>query len=350
MICANWRVRLGLRRRRAIPKTRQGVPVARNRAAFDPPADVNFDTGNGRRLSFTHSWRLSPGKIEASISQKAQIRIATDAKLPFEEFPRIANRITNFLCFAIDKTVSIDQASTVIAPAENSEEGEGPARIAIYYQSLPFSERAPRTDPHRMLFTYPRVRVSVADKFARWFAAYEQFQPALSLYFASRAGAHKYLNGRFLSVVQALETYHRRTRNERPFDAATYGAFVSTLEQACPPEHRELLARLVRYGNELSLAVRLKQIIEPFKDRLGDEEARKRFVRQIVETRNYLTHYDPSLAERAADGRDLLALCMIGEAILQLHFMKEVGFTDEEIDDIVARNDTLRAKLKSEPV
>jgi hypothetical protein len=233
---------------------------------------------------------------------------------------------------------------------EGEQEPEKPVQIALFYPSLPFSEDVPATDGHRMLFSYSQVRDSAEKKLARWLSAYELFQPALALYFGARAGAHKYLNGRFLSLAQAIETYHRRTNNERFMDERAYKKLAAELKKACPQELRTWLSQRLRYGNELNLAARIKHIVKPFSHHLGDAKERKKLIRRIVTTRNYLTHYDHRLKAEVAEGMELYALCMSSEAILQLHFLKEIGFSDTEIDDIVAKSDTLRAKLKSEPV
>jgi hypothetical protein len=234
--------------------------------------------------------------------------------------------------------------------AEQGGGPEKPTEIKVFYQSLPFSERAPKVDRFRMLFGYSQIAASAEEKIRRWFAAYEVFRPALALYFGARAGAHRYLNGRFLSLVQALETYHRRITDERVMDDDVFRKLSADLRDACPEEHRDWLAQRLAYGNEISLAARLRQIIEPFAARLGDDDKRENLVRKFRDTRNYFTHYDKKLEDKAADGAELHALCVIAEAILQLHFLKEIGFTDGEIDSTIAKSDVLKAKLKGEPV
>lgn len=133
-------------------------------------------------------------------------------------------------------------------------------------------------------------------------------------------------------------------------DDEVFRTLSADLQETCPKEHREWLAQRLVYGNEITLAARLRDIIRPFEARLGDASERKELIRKFVDTRNYLTHYDKKLEAKAADGAKLHALCVIAEAILQLHFLKAIGFTDDEIESIVTGNDVMQAKLKGEPV
>ena len=89
----------------------------------------------------------------------------------------------------------------------------------------------------------------------------------------------------------------------------------------------------------------MKRIIEPFKDVIGTKEQRGRIITRIVDTRNYLTHYDESLKEKIASGRDLALLCLKMEAFFQLNFLKILDFTCAEIKSIVNNCDELKQKL-----
>lgn len=94
---------------------------------------------------------------------------------------------------------------------------------------------------------------------------YEVIGPALSLYFASKGGEHKYLDGKFLALAQALETYHRRTSQEALMDKAKFNGLVKVLIDSCPKEHQEWLKARLAFGNELNLARRLKKIFDPYR-------------------------------------------------------------------------------------
>ena len=59
-------------------------------------------------------------------------------------------------------------------------------------------------------------------------------------------------------------------------------------------------------------------------------------IRRIVNTRNYLTHYDRRLESKAAKDEDLSLLCLKMESPFQLHFLQLIGFSREQIDSLLA--------------
>jgi hypothetical protein len=196
-----------------------------------------------------------------------------------------------------------------------------------------------------MLFSYGTIRSNAKDVFNNWINAYEIIAPALSLYFSTKIGAQKYLEGKFLALAQGLETYHRRTSDEKAMDSNEFESLVAIIIEACPDQHVEWLKGRLTHGNEINLAKRLKRIIEPFKDKLGNSRERKSLLRKIVDTRNYLTHYNEDLKDSAAHGSELWGLCQKMEVIFQLHFLKVIGFGDKEISTVLENCYPLKQKI-----
>ena len=149
-----------------------------------------------------------------------------------------------------------------------------------------------------------------------------------------------------MALVQGLEAYHRRTSNQKQMDEAEFKELIDNLIDQCPQERKEWLKGKLQYGNEVSLRHRLKSLIEPFKEIIGDQKKQKELINRIVNTRNYLTHYDLSLESKAAQGEDLWPLCLKMELLFQLHFLQLIGFTHEQIDAILANSISLKQKLK----
>ena len=128
-------------------------------------------------------------------------------------------------------------------------------------------------------------------------------------------------------------------------DEVEFEELVENLIENCPGERREWLKGKLGYSNEVSLRKRIKKLIEPFKEFFGNKENRKKLINRIVDTRNYLTHYDPDLESEAAKGGDLQVLCQKMEVLFQLHFLQLIGFSQEDVNSIVERQ--LKWKLQS---
>lgn len=325
----------------------------KNRTAaisYDPPNNIAYQLDNGMKLEICFAYTLPgfPNTTEAKITQRAYFKLSCEDLRPLSDFTKIAYKTTNLMCFAIDDTVTLRDLSAVSSEIER-EIGEGekqPVPIRIYYPSIPFSEKAPKKSWHQMLFNYGAIKSNAEDVFNNWINAYEIIAPALSLYFSTKIGAQKYLDGKFLTLAQGLETYHRRTSDEQLMDSSEFDLLVSGIIENCPEQHSEWLKGRLMHGNEINLRKRLKRIIEPFKEKLGNNKERNKLMRKIVDTRNYLTHYSENLKASAAQGKELWVLCQKMEIIFQLHFLKVIGFSDEEISSVIENCYPLKRKIK----
>jgi hypothetical protein len=306
---------------------------------------------------FEPFWSAKDSPVEANIKQKTYVTIESNSQRPIEDFHPLVFRISNFLRFAIDENVALDSAafySHEIRTIEvNEEKLETP--VKLYYRSAIMSDTRPKISWRNMLFHYQQVADQLEVMVNKWLSNYEASEPAFNLYFASKTGAYKYIDGRFLSLAQGIETLHRRNSEatlmpELDFEAfvaaLTENDFVAELARKHFPDDPEWLKNKMKYSNELPLRKRVIQMLEPFKELYGSKDQRKSFIRKVVDTRNYLTHYDKRLSPSLADGDSLYNLCMKLEALFQLHFLQLIGLDKNFIDKLLRSSSALERKLK----
>jgi hypothetical protein len=308
--------------------------------SYQRPAEVELNLGNGMQLLITFSLGTRLSRIkEARISQKTYFTLISQEARELDNFTSVVRKITNFLCFAMDQTVSLDSMS---ATSDNLRQdiGEGKTGtipIDIYYPSWPYSKDEPDTNESK-LFEFKEIQNDAGRIISNWIEAYEQIAPTFNLYFLAKMGMQTYLEARFLALAQGLEAYHRRTSDEKRIDEAEFDELVENLVNQCPEEHREWLSRELKYGNEVNLRKRLRGIINSFKEVIGNRAKRENLINRIVNTRNYLTHYDLSLESKAAKDEELWPLCLKMELLFQLHFLQLIGFSHEQIDSLLAKS------------
>lgn len=316
---------------------------------YKRPEDISITLDNGMTLEicFAYITPSFPITKEAKITQRAYFRLISEELRDLCEFTTIAYKITNLMCFAIDETVTIKNVSATSSKIKHDIAGEQyPTTIKIYYQSVPYTEKEPNKHWHDMLFSYITIKDNAQQVFNNWINTYEYLSPAFNLYFSTKTGTQKYLDSKFLALAQGLETYHRRTSNEKLMNNEVFESLVSTILKSCPEEHVDWLQGRLMHGNEINLGKRLKRIIEPFKEHLGSSKERNKLLRQIVNTRNYLTHYNEDLEHEMAKGRELWLLCLKIEAIFNLHFLNIIGFTTDEIEQVIKNSESLKKKLQ----
>lgn len=318
--------------------------------SYNPPEKIGFILDNEMKLEICFAYTLPgfPNLKEAKITQRAYFRLESEELRELNDFTTVAFKITNLMCFAMDEIVAMKNVSATSSEIQRDggDDKQYPVPITVYYQSNPYSEKTPKRNWHDMLFTFGSIKDNAQQVFNNWISAYEYLSPAFGLYFSTKTGAQKYLDGKFLALAQGLETYHRRISTETLMEPESFESLVSTVLDGCPDEHIDWLKGRLMHGNEINLGKRLKKIIEPFKDHLGTSKERSKLLRKIVNTRNYLTHYSESLEGESATGRDLWTLCLKMEVIFNLHFLNVVGFTDEEVNGVVENCYPLKRKLQ----
>lgn len=317
--------------------------------SYTPQKEIIYKLNNDFDLHIFFGYALPgfPNTTEAKITQKAYFKLTSEAAKELPEFINTLHQITYLLCFAVDATVTISDVSATSNEivTEVSEGKTRPVNILIYYPSLPFSQETPKIDLHRMLFVFGNIRSNAEVLINNWLNAYSVIRPSLGLYFSAVTGTHKYLDGKFLALAQALETYHRRTSSETLMENGKFRKLLASLICLCPKTHRRWLRGRLRHGNEINLGQRVKKIIEPFKSYVGNSVERNKLIRGIVNTRNYLTHYSEELEKESVKGADLWVLCQKMEAIFQLHLLQQLGFSESEIKGILTNNYKLKQKL-----
>ena len=315
---------------------------------FNPPEEIPFNLPDGTELKFLFSGTHSLNFTEERITQKVYISLISKGLRPIGDFLELVFKLHLFLCFAIDNIVSLDSV-TGYSNEINEEIGDGQERenpIKIYYQLEPHSTAKPKVFPDDMLFCYRDVADQLEEILTRWIQDYEISKPAFNLYFATMSGGQKYLDGKFLSLAQGIETLHRRNSQETQMPEDEFRNLIDTILNAVPDDgQRRWIDEKLKYANELSLRKRMRQMIEPFKDLFGNSKKRNSFIGKVVDTRNYLTHYDSQLESKAAHGEELWRLYRKLEALFQLHFLRLIGMDIESIKPIIKKNKNLRNKL-----
>lgn len=321
----------------------------RNTVSIDvkPVPDISYALPDGITLTFTVYGSVSPIP-KVKVTEKAFITMRSGTLRPFWEFVSIVAKMVNFLRFAIDEPVAVDSltgySNDRMKKLVSGEEQRIPMRL--YYKATPLLGAKPIVTRGGMFFGYKKISDGFEKILNNWFKTYETSEPAFNLYFASKSGADQYLESQFLSLAQGIETLHRRNSQSTTMPTDEFSALVDLLVNSAPDDKKQWVGRKLKYANELSLRQRMKEIIEPFKELFGGREKAKVFITSVVNTRNYLTHYDESLAKAAASGETLWKACLKLESLFQLHFLSLMGLDGPFIKSLVMDNRSFRFKLE----
>ncbi|NJE11887.1 HEPN domain-containing protein [Thermococcus sp. LS2] len=272
---------------------------------------------------------------EACISQMTYVGIASSDKRSFNEYLKMVSLIQDFLSLGVGK--SVYPLTTIGITIEGT-------KVEVFYPIVgAHNTTADTVVPPKMPFTFKDISSRFEVVLRNWFKKAELLEPVYNLYFGTLHNPHTYLEHQFLSMVQAVESYHRRVYDGKYLPEEEYEELYKVLVGAIPDDtKRDLKERLkayLKYGNEFSLRKRLKQIINQYKDILDEYlEDRNKFIEDVVITRNYLTHYDKELKERAAKDVELYYLTQKLRLLVMICLLAELGFDSNEIKNIVQRS------------
>ena len=300
---------------------------------------------------YQHFTKTNKITKSAYISHETTFKLESKENQPCEKFISIAHKITNLLGFAMDNTVCLFE---IIGTEkgfnyDNLKTKIGPIPIKVFYESRPFSKDKAKINSNNILFSFKDIQDKSELIFTNWLQAYDDIEPTLNLYFSTKNGDYKILEGKFLFLIQGLETFHRRTSNKKQIDEAEFTNLKEKLLSNCPPQYKDLISRKLQYANEISLRNRIKDIIKPYNQYFGKDKNINRFINQIVDTRNYLTHYDESNKKYILkNGIELYELCLKIEVIYQILLLHFLSFTNVDIDTILSNNSNIKKKLSSQ--
>ena len=329
------------------PFSSNGDPAGAMSQAFNPPKPITFQVSGDLTVSLNMLATTSSGLFHQSMTTEMSITLDADQLRLFPEFLEILRKIRDFLCLAFDRSVSY----TSITGSRQELNAPNSARnsVEIYRQLEPFDLQPEEFGPGRFLLQFDSIADNIGHFLRRWLDNYQEYEPTFNLYFSVKANRHMHLEGRFLFLVHGIESLHRRSSSETLLPAGEFEDRVKTVLSNTPSNWKSWLRDRLRYGNELPLRTRITQMVEPFNKLFGTESERKDFIGKVVNTRNFLTHYDPSLRNRAVtDSATLLRLYNKLEGLVQLHLLRLLGISDADIVEIAMQYPILKDKLTSE--
>lgn len=279
---------------------------------------------------------------EHSFYEKTFIAVTPASPLPIEDLlSDYVGPVQHFLSFGIGQPVYVDELYGILDESDVAADGErDPGRVEMYYPA----RRKLRNERHLlepyMLFSLADLGDTFPACLTRWFENRELLSPAYNLYFSVLFASELYSETRFLNLVQAVEVLHRKRWSGQYLDEAEYEPLRERMKQLVRDavgrvRGEPLIGRLV-YWNEWSLRQRIKDSV----DRCGSWVAtlipdRDAFAGTVVDTRNFLTHYDRRLEDAAAKGPELYVLAERVRFLLEGLLLLSLGIEQERAGEII---------------
>lgn len=275
-------------------------------------------------------------QFNAEIRQKTVFVIENINEIELNDFIfNLGSQIRNFLTLGIGKaTVPTDIQAWTLDDKD----------LKVYYRTNSFNKKYENILNRDMFFSLDDIE-NFEIIIKNWLIDYDKLRPVYSAYFGTVTNSKMFLEQEFLSLIQALESYHRRMMGGAYMDKDDYKPYAESLYSQISSDisssHRSSLKNRIKYGYEFSLRKRLKEIIEKYNSIASPIISNKEhFIEDVVNTRNYFTHLDDNGKESAVLGiLDLDKLTRKIKFLLEICFLEELGFEFERIQELTL-NDT----------
>jgi len=185
----------------------------------------------------------------------------------------------------------------------------------------------------------------------RWFAEKTKLQLPVGLAANVLESQDLWTHLEFLSLLQALEGFHRATRPGIYMTDTDYEAVKKALSGALPstvsPPHKSALKSKIKYGNEYSLQKRLTELVKALPDpihklTIGDTGD---FPRPWIDTRNFFTHWDKELEHKIVTGQALYESNIRLRVLLRLVYLSYIGINLQMLERALVGTNPLAQHL-----
>lgn len=215
--------------------------------------------------------------------------------------------------------------------------------IKVFHERKRFSKLG-KINKQDMLFSFSDISDNFEIYLKNWFEKVEDLEWVYNLYTATIWAKSMLIEHKFLSLVQALESYHQRAYDGKYMAKNDYkqikNEIISNIPGQVVGNHRDSLKTKIDFGNDYSLKSRLDEIYDNYSEILDlvidDKDT---FIKDVRNTRNFFTHFSKSLEKKAKINDELVNLTDQIRCTLEVCLLAELGMSLNKIKDIIVRNE-----------
>jgi ApeA N-terminal domain 1 len=304
------------------------------RLKFPPEETSRVDIVDAN-LKWLVEYQSQSGPFSISVTTAGWISVQPDSPQPFEWYLDQLTKIATLLTFLAGGSMLAD---AILASIDNSRR-----RASILLPRPPTKHWTPSN-----LSNFFISRGGMGGGFnkiiATWFEEYPKIHQPSQLALNVMLSDNLWHHVEFLSLIQALEGFHRALYPGEYMSRSDYREIERALREAVPAnatsDHRQALHARIRYGYQFSLAKRLGELASRLTPQVralifGPDE---RVPRKWVDTRNYYTHWDEDLRPNTLGHQEMIYAHVRMRHFLRALYLDLAGVPQETI--LTALNNT----------
>jgi hypothetical protein len=178
----------------------------------------------------------------------------------------------------------------------------------------------------------------------KWAEVYRKFDQACQLAVSVITTEAPWKHLEFLSLMQAIEGFHRHKHSGNYTSEGDYEVIkkeiINSFPRGLSTDHREALKAKIKFGNEISLRKRFKDLLDDLPAELAVPlfGPSKKTPQRWIDTRNYYTHWDANSRENILNHLELYAATLILQLFLIVLYLREANVPDHIIKQALVNN------------
>lgn len=289
----------------------------------------------------------SIGNRRATLREETRFEIHASTPTPLSELQRQIRVCGDFLSIACLALCETEELELSLAAGEDDARPErGTFHAVPIYRG-----KEGRSSVAHMLFRFGDIAERAPELFRSWLSHSEELYDSRALYFAGAYGGG-FIEGKLLSLTQAVEAFHRRFRqglyiDKKQFRTEVLKPMLAAIPEGTDERVRKSIQDRLNYANEYSQRERLESLVREFEMALRTLVPDPLiYVAAIIKHRNAFTHFDPksrkSTDESSVEPERVLLYNFFLRLLLEACFLERMGFTSSEIATIFQRSETYR--------
>jgi hypothetical protein len=266
-------------------------------------------------------------KHSCTITQDTLILIKHKTSFNLEEFWVYISAIKSFLTLAYFSEPQIQE----IKFKQNDN------TIILNYVGQKSEIVKEKTHRVNFLFTYKTIEDDFKIIFKKWYELNDIIEPVVNVLQECFGNRNIIIENKFLNLMQGIETFHRRRRQNEKEPKESYKKKISEIMNSCPTDFQDWLKERLSYSNEPTLQFRLENLFKELDISLKEHlfSNHETLIQQSKISRNYYTHYGTELENKALKGTELFKLTERLKIFLLILLLKETDINDDKVNVIV---------------
>lgn len=263
---------------------------------------------------------------EIQLRQTTHLSIESSKGISIPEYWGLIRIIRNFISMGMLEKTYTDSF-------ELFKKGH-PDKILLFFNARRAAE-SKELNIYQMCFTYGLIKDTFQNILNNWFSLYKKIGKIIDLIVEQFDVGKEFSENNFLNMAQAVEAFHSILYDHPKEDKSVYKKKVKDIIKNIPDEHKSLVKERLSWGNYLTLRNRLEELVDFCSDSIAINK--EDFVKFVVKSRNYYTHYGKEDKKDVKGAFDLIPLTKQIQLLLILLIFQEIEIPEFALSSFIER-------------